>query len=92
MWLLTLVGEKPYVIVSNMQIKSHILGLQLLDHLSLICMKDIFIWRGNISLTLMPSKRDRALRGLSALRVLKDLMAPSSEYPMALAVILTSET
>lgn len=30
-------------------------------------------------LTLMPSNRDRALRGLKALNVRRDLMAPSSE-------------
>lgn len=40
----------------------------------------------------MPSKRDRALRGLRALRVLRDLMAPSSEYPMMLAVRDTRDT
>lgn len=44
------------------------------------------------SLTLMPSKRDRALRGLRARRVLRDLIALSSEYPMALAPKLTNET
>lgn len=31
------------------------------------------------SLTLIPSNRDRALNGLRALSVLRDLMAPSSE-------------
>lgn len=30
-------------------------------------------------LTLIPSNRDKALRGLRALNVLRDLMAPSSE-------------
>lgn len=45
-----------------------------------------------MNLTLMPSKRDRALRGLKALRVLRDFMAPSSEYPSALAIKLTSDT
>lgn len=40
----------------------------------------------------MPSKRERALRGLRALRVLRDFMAPSSEYPSALATKLISDT
>lgn len=35
--------------------------------------------RSFIFLTLIPSKRDKALRGLRALSVLRDLMAPSSE-------------
>ena len=43
-------------------------------------------------LTLIPSNRDKALRGLRALSVLRDLMAPSSEYPKAFAVKLTNET
>lgn len=43
-------------------------------------------------LTLMPSKRDRALRGLRALSVLRDLMAPSSEKPSRLAVRDTRDT
>lgn len=47
---------------------------------------------GEETLTLMPSNRDRARRGLSARRVLRDLMAPRSEYPMALATMLTTET
>lgn len=42
--------------------------------------------------TLMPSNLDRARRGLSALSVRRDLMAPSSEYPNQLAVRLTRET
>lgn len=49
-------------------------------------------WGNQMTLTLMPSNRDRALRGLRARRVLRDLMGPRSEYPMALAVKLTSET
>lgn len=44
------------------------------------------------ALTLMPSKRDRALRGLRARSVLRDLMAPSSEYPSMFAVKDTSDT
>lgn len=40
----------------------------------------------------MPSKRESALRGLRALRVLRDFMAPSSEYPSALATKLISDT
>lgn len=40
----------------------------------------------------MPSKRDRALRGLRALRVLRDLMGPSSEYPKMFAVKDTRDT
>lgn len=43
-------------------------------------------------LTLIPSNRDKALRGLKALRVLRDLMAPSSEQPKALATRLTKDT
>lgn len=49
-------------------------------------------WGNLLTLTLMPSNRDRALRGLKARRVLRDLMAPRSENPMALATRLTSET
>ena len=41
-------------------------------------------------LTLIPSNRDKALSGLRALSVLRDLMAPSSEYPKAFAVKLTN--
>lgn len=40
----------------------------------------------------MPSKRERALRGLRALKVLRDFMAPSSEYPSALATKLIRDT
>lgn len=40
----------------------------------------------------MPSKRDRALRGLRALRVLRDLMAPNSEYPRTFAIRDTRDT
>lgn len=43
-------------------------------------------------LTLIPSNRDRALRGLKALSVLRDLIALSSEQPRALATRLTRET
>jgi hypothetical protein len=43
-------------------------------------------------LTLIPSNRDKALSGRRALSVLRDLMAPSSEYPKAFAVKLTNET
>lgn len=35
--------------------------------------------RAFILLTLMPSNRDKALSGLKALNVRRDLMAPSSE-------------
>lgn len=45
-----------------------------------------------VHLTLIPSNRERALSGLSALNVLRDLIAPSSEYPKALATRLTRET
>ena len=45
-----------------------------------------------MTLTRMPSNRDKALRGLNARRVLRDLMAPNSEYPMRLATMLTSDT
>lgn len=40
----------------------------------------------------MPSNLDRARKGLKALRVLSDLMAPSSEYPNQFAVKLIMET
>lgn len=40
----------------------------------------------------MPSKRDSALSGLKARKVLKDLMALSSEYPRAVAIRLTNDT
>lgn len=43
-------------------------------------------------LTLMPSNLDRALKGLRARSVLRDLMAPISANPTALATILTTET
>ena len=42
--------------------------------------------------TLIPSKRDKALRGLKALNVRRDLIAPSSEKPRAVATKLTKET
>lgn len=48
--------------------------------------------RISLTLTLMPSNRDSALRGLKALSVLRDLMAPRSESPMALATRLTRDT
>lgn len=41
--------------------------------------------------TLIPSNLDRARRGLSALRVLRDLIGPRSEYPSQLATKLTRE-
>lgn len=40
----------------------------------------------------MPSNLDRALRGLKALRVLKDLMAAKSEYPREFATRLIKDT
>lgn len=43
-------------------------------------------------LTLMPSNRDKALRGRSARSVLRDLMGPISAKPKVLATRLTSET
>lgn len=47
---------------------------------------------GVSGLTLIPSKRDRALRGLKALSVLSDLIGPRSEKPNALAIRLTIDT
>ncbi len=47
---------------------------------------------GILGLTLMPSKRERALRGLKALSVLSDLIGPRSEKPNALAIRLTIDT
>lgn len=47
---------------------------------------------GILGLTLIPSKRDRALRGLKALSVLSDLIGPRSEKPNALAIRLTIDT
>lgn len=44
------------------------------------------------SLTLMPSNRDRALRGRSARSVRSDLMGPISAKPRVLATRLTRET
>ena len=49
-------------------------------------------WGNPATPTLMPSNLERALSGLRARRVLRDLMAPNSENPTALAIILTSET
>lgn len=40
----------------------------------------------------MPSNLDRALRGLSARSVLRDLMAVKSEYPSELAARLIRDT
>lgn len=45
-----------------------------------------------LSHTRMPSNLDRALRGLNARRVLRDLMAAKSEYPSEFATRLISET
>lgn len=45
-----------------------------------------------LTLTLIPSNRDNALKGLRALRVLRDLMGPISEYPRELAMRLTNDT
>lgn len=45
-----------------------------------------------LGLTLIPSKRDRALSGLKALSVLSDLIGPRSEKPNALAIRLTIDT
>lgn len=47
---------------------------------------------GLLALTLIPSKRDRALSGLKALSVLSDLIGPRSEKPNALAIRLTIDT
>lgn len=47
---------------------------------------------GISALTLIPSKRDRALRGRKALSVLSDLIGPRSEKPNALAIRLTIDT
>lgn len=47
---------------------------------------------GVFGLTLIPSNRDRALRGLKALSVLSDLIGPRSEKPNALAIRLTIDT
>lgn len=47
---------------------------------------------GILGLTLIPSKRDRALRGRKALSVLSDLIGPRSEKPKALAIRLTIDT
>lgn len=46
----------------------------------------------NDYLTLMPSNLDRALRGLRARSVLRDLMAVKSEYPSEFAARLIKET
>lgn len=54
------------------------------------CKRDQLL--GILSLTLIPSKRDRALRGLKALSVLSDLIGPRSEKPNALAIRLTIDT
>lgn len=43
-------------------------------------------------LTRMPSNLDRALRGLRARRVLRDLMAVKSEYPSEFAARLIKDT
>jgi len=40
----------------------------------------------------MPSNLDRALRGLKARRVLRDLMAAKSEYPSEFATRLIKDT
>lgn len=45
-----------------------------------------------VYLTLMPSNRDSALSGLSALSVRRDLMAAKSEYPSVFATRLTRDT
>lgn len=50
--------------------------------------RDFMMW----DLTLIPSKRDKARRGLKARRVRRDLMAPNSENSRALATRLIRET
>lgn len=50
------------------------------------CIAELFI------LTRMPSNLDRALRGLKARRVLRDLIAAKSEYPSEFATRLIKET
>lgn len=40
----------------------------------------------------MPSNLDRALRGLNARKVLRDLMAAKSEYPREFATRLINDT
>lgn len=45
----------------------------------------------NHKLTLIPSNLDNARRGLRALRVLRDLTGPRSEYPSQLATKLIRE-
>ena len=56
-----------YVAISSMRWCFYLIGMQK-DQLP-----------GVLGLTLIPSKRDRALRGLKALSVLSDLIGPRSE-------------
>lgn len=51
----------------------------------------MFLGITNHKLTLMPSNLDNARRGLRALRVLRDLIGPRSEYPSQLATKLIRE-
>lgn len=76
--------------------------LALLTDMQLLFFNDFIIWHifkntfytlfTFFVLTLMPSKRDKALRGLKALNVRRDLIAPNSEKPRAVATKLTNET
>lgn len=56
-----------YIAISSMRWCFYLIGMQK-DQLP-----------GILGLTLIPSKRDRALRGLKALSVLSDLIGPRSE-------------
>lgn len=76
--------------------------LALLTNIQLVFFHTIIIWHTFrdlfytfspfFFLTLMPSKRDKALRGLKALNVRSDLIAPNSEKPRAVAIKLTNDT
>lgn len=62
-----------------MMVQHFCMGLSLIIlHALLLCMHALFQIL-SFFLTLIPSNRDKALRGLKALSVLRDLMAPSSE-------------
>lgn len=57
-----------------------------------LCFKQFCSVGENFRLTFGPWKRDRALRGLRVLRVLKDRPAPSSVYPSMPAAIAIRDT
>lgn len=85
--------KKSFALIKAKKQKRNLLDLYMaISSMRLMCSLNQHAAGHITGLTLIPSKRDRALRGLKALSVLSDLIGPRSEKPNALAIRLTIDT